>query len=45
MVVGAVFAMLAVAAGLGFYNMTVYLRALVDERGFSVGQVSGATGA
>ena len=44
-VVGAVFAMLAVAAGLGFYNMTVYLRALVDERGFSVGQVSGATGA
>ena len=44
-VVGAVFAMLTVAAGLGFYNMTVYLRALVDERGFSVGQVSGATGA
>ena len=44
-VVGAVFALLTVAAGLGFYNMTVYLRALVDERGFSVGQVSGATGA
>lgn len=42
-VVAAVFAMLAVASGLGFYNLTVYLRALVDEQGFSVGAASGAT--
>jgi MFS family permease len=42
-VVGAVFTMLVVAAGLAFYNMTVYLRALTTEQGFSVGAVSGAT--
>lgn len=44
-VVGVVLMMLAVAAGLAFYNMTVYLRALTTERGFSVGEVSGATAA
>jgi MFS family permease len=32
-----------VSSGLGFYNLTVYLRALTDEQGFSVGVVSGAT--
>jgi MFS family permease len=42
-VVGAVLVMLSMASGLGFYNMTVYLRALTTERGFSVGAVSGAT--
>jgi MFS family permease len=42
-VVAAVFTMLAVVSGLGFYNLTVYLRALTTEQGFSVGGVSGAT--
>ncbi|HUF32929.1 MAG TPA: MFS transporter [Acidimicrobiales bacterium] len=42
-VVAAVFTMLSVASGLGFYNLTVYLRALTTEQGFSVGGVSGAT--
>ena len=42
-VVGAALVMMAVSAGLGFYNLTVYLRALVVERGFSVGEVSGPT--
>jgi MFS family permease len=42
-VVAAVFTMLSVASGLGFYNLTVYLRALTTELGFSVGGVSGAT--
>ncbi len=42
-VVAAVFVMLTMAAGLGFYNLTVYLRALSTEQGFSVGAVSAAT--
>jgi MFS family permease len=42
-VVAAVFTVLTFAAGLGFYNATVYLQALVDERGFSIGAASGAT--
>jgi MFS family permease len=42
-VVAGVFAMLVVSSGLGFYNLTVYLSALSDEQGFSVGVVSGAT--
>jgi MFS family permease len=42
-VVTGVFVMLLVTAGLGFYGLAVYLRALVQEQGFSVGAVSGAT--
>ena len=42
-VVTGVFVMLLVTAGLGFYGLPVYLRALVVEQGFSVGAVSGAT--
>ena len=38
-----VFVMLLVTAGLGFYGLPVYLRALTEEQGFSVGAVSGAT--
>jgi MFS family permease len=41
-VVVGVFVMLTVAAGIGFYGLAVYLRALVVEQGFSVGAVSGA---
>lgn len=44
-VVGAVFVVLVVAAGLAFYNMTVYLRAITTEQDLSVGAVSGATAA
>jgi MFS family permease len=35
--------MLLVTAGVGFYGLAVYLRALTVEQGFSVGAVSGAT--
>ena len=42
-VVAGVFAMLTVTAGLGFYGLPVYLRALTVEQGFSVSAVSGAT--
>ncbi len=42
-VVAAVFVVLTFAAGLGFYNATVYLQALVEEKGFSIGAASGAT--
>lgn len=42
-VVAAVFVMLAVSSGLGFYGLTVYLRALSVEHSFSVGAVSAAT--
>jgi MFS family permease len=42
-VVTGVFLMLLVSAGLGFYGLAVYLRALTTEQGFSVGAVSGAT--
>lgn len=41
-VVAGVFAMLTVSSGIGFYGLSVYLRALTDE-GFSVGTVSAAT--
>lgn len=44
-VVGAVFVVLAVSAGLCFYNLSVYLRAFVAEREFSVAQTSIATAA
>lgn len=42
-VVVAVFVMLTVSSGLGFYNLTVFLRALSSEQGFSVSIASGAT--
>jgi MFS family permease len=42
-VVAAAFVTMGVSSGLGFYATTLYLRALTDERGFSVGSVSGAT--
>ena len=42
-VVTGVFVMLTVTAGVGFYGLPVYLRALTQEQGFSVGAVSGAT--
>ncbi len=42
-VVAAVFVLLTVSAGLGFYNVTVYLRALIAEQGFSLGATSAAT--
>jgi MFS family permease len=41
--VGATFTMLMTSSGLGFYALTLYLRRLTDERGFSVSSVSGAT--
>lgn len=41
--VAAVFVVLTFAAGLGFYNATVYLQALVEEQGFSISAASGAT--
>ena len=42
-VVTGVFVMLLMTAGLGFYGLPVYLRALTTEQGFSVGAVSIAT--
>ena len=35
--------MLMTSSGLGFYALTLYLRTLTDERGFSISSVSGAT--
>ncbi|HVR28507.1 MAG TPA: MFS transporter [Thermoanaerobaculia bacterium] len=42
-VVTAIFVMLAVSSGLGFYNLSVVLEALTSERGFSVAAVSSTT--
>ena len=42
-IVGATFVMLMTSSGLGFYALTLYLRTLTEERGFSVSSVSGAT--
>lgn len=42
--VGAVFFILIVSSGLGFYNASVILAAATDELDASVGAVSGATG-
>lgn len=42
-VVAGVFVMLLVTAGIGFYGLAVYLRALTVEQGFSLSAVSGAT--
>lgn len=42
-IVGAVLVIMTVTAGLGFYNLSVYLKAFIAERGFSVSATSGAT--
>ena len=42
-VVAAVLVIMTVTAGLGFYNLSVYLKAFVAEGGFSVAATSGAT--
>ncbi|MEM7095171.1 MAG: MFS transporter [Actinomycetota bacterium] len=42
-VVGAVFVVLMVNAGLGFYGLAVYLEAITEEQGFSTTSVSFAT--
>ena len=42
-VVAALFVMLTVASGLAFYNLSVYMNALVVAYGFPVGAVSSAT--
>jgi MFS family permease len=42
-VVAAVFTVMTVTAGLGFYNLSVYLKAFVAQGGFSVSATSGAT--
>lgn len=42
-VVAALFVMLTVASGLAFYNLSVYMNALVAAHGFPVGMVSSAT--
>lgn len=42
-IVGAVLIVMTVTAGLGFYNLSVYLKAFIAERGFSVSATSGAT--
>ena len=39
-VVAALFAVLTLGSGFGFYNLTVYMNALADERGFSIAQLS-----
>lgn len=42
-VVAGALVVLTTSAGLGFYGIPVYLRALVTERGFSLGDASAAT--
>lgn len=42
-VVGAIMVVMTVASGLGFYNLSVYLKAFVAHRGFSVSIASSAT--
>lgn len=42
-VVAAVFIFMTFSSGLGFYNLSVILAALIHERGFSVSLASGAT--
>ncbi|MDR3498636.1 MAG: MFS transporter [Parvibaculum sp.] len=42
-VVAATMAVMTVASGLGFYNLSVYLNAFVSHGGFSVSAASGAT--
>ena len=42
-VIGGVCALMAIASGLGFYNASVYLEAIVTERGIPIGVVSWAS--
>lgn len=42
-VIAGVCALMAIASGLGFYNASVYLEAIVDERGIPIGVVSWAS--
>jgi len=42
-VVAALFAILTLGSGFGFYSLSVYMNAFVSERDFSVGQLSFAT--
>ncbi len=42
-VVAGVFVLCLPVSGLAFYGLSVYLRALVNERGFSIAAISGAT--
>lgn len=39
-VVAALFAILTLGSGFGFYNLSVYMNALANERGFSIAQLS-----
>lgn len=39
-VVAALFAILTLGSGFGFYNLSVYMNALATERGFSIAQLS-----
>ena len=42
-VVAGVFIVMTICAGLGFYNLSVYLKAFITSEGFSVAATSGAT--
>ena len=42
-VVTAVFVVMAVSAGLSFYNLSVYLKAFITQEGFSISATSAAT--
>jgi len=42
-VVAGVFIVMTICAGLGFYNLSVYLKAFISTEGFSVAATSGAT--
>lgn len=42
-VIAGLFVILMISSGLGFYGQSVYLRALVDERGWSTGLTSAGT--
>ena len=42
--VAGVFVALAMSSGFGFYNLSVYMNALADERGFVVAEISSAIG-
>ncbi|MFN0026474.1 MAG: MFS transporter [Acidimicrobiales bacterium] len=42
-VIGGLFVVLMLSSGIGFYGQGVYLKALVDERGWSTGLTSSAT--
>ncbi len=43
-VVWALFLVLTISSGLGFYNLTLYMTALADHSGFAIGDLSWAVG-